>query len=140
MSTPLRHLKSVEQSLEKQLKSIRHEIARLEKDTGREKAVKDHFKRLRSAGRKLAKAAQYDKAKLSDCVNSVSLPRDIPTATIIHHAKQACDTQAAHNRALRNREVIRLAKRGHTNTEIADQLKISTRTISRVITAAFRTP
>jgi DNA-binding NarL/FixJ family response regulator len=140
MSTPLKHLKQIQQALETQLITVRKDIERIELDQGREMAVKDHFRRLKSVGREVAKAAGYDKSKLSDAAKTVDLPADISTATAIHHAKATCDTQAAHQKALRNREIIRLARRGYTNGEIANQLHVSKRTITRVITAEIRTP
>ena len=61
------------------------------------------------------------------------------SCSLHYHAAKACRAEKAAARARRDREIVRLARRGHTNAEIARQVgNVSPRTVSRVIAKAIR--
>lgn len=140
MTTPTSHLKRAIEALEIAKKSLTKQVTKIEIDNDRENQNKHHMSRLRSAGTTIARAANYEKASILAAANHVKIPADIPKASAIHHAKLACGTKAAQRRAARNREIVRRAKLGQTNTQISRELNVSISTISRAISAAFRQP
>ncbi|MGH1445579.1 MAG: LuxR C-terminal-related transcriptional regulator [Cognatishimia sp.] len=138
LSTPLLHLKQTKQALENALKTIEGQIKSIEGDEQRKIEVKSHMTRLKSIGREIAKAANYDISEIPTVLTSTNIAKDILPETAIFHAKHACKTNTAYQRAIRNRQILRLARAGKTNGDIALELDISTRTITRVISADFR--
>ena len=144
MSTPTpydaRELVKAAEHIEKTAKALRKQAEQITYYAGLQDQTREHMRHLAAAGREAARRAGYNKADLRHHVHAVAEKYDTFPDTVMTHGTRACETRAAHARAIRNREIIRLAKTGHTNTEIAAKMKVSTRTVTRAITGTFRTP
>lgn len=118
---------------------LRRQLQAAEDRDKREAGVKQHFQALAAAGQ-AALQLERDGIERTCAARRIAQVSGFPEASVIYwqdHARRAVDPEA---RARRDREALRLAALGHTNPAIADRLGISTRSVTRIIQAAYRTP
>ena len=145
MSTPAiittDQLRSTAQALEKEAKRLKGLADKMDAAAHHHEQIPKQRQALKKRGDKIAAAADYRKSQIAKAIVATGPhPATIPAETLTHYAEKAIADETARIAAARDREALRLARRGYTNAEIADQLNVSTKTISRAITAQFRTP
>ncbi|NOX41458.1 MAG: hypothetical protein GXP05_13415 [Alphaproteobacteria bacterium] len=73
-------------------------------------------------------------------IDRIAAQSGLPQYCIAANMDSALKRLKQKDKAERNRHVIRLARKGNTNSEIAAQVGICTRTVTRIIGDEFRTP
>lgn len=133
-------LRQIAESLEKQAQTLRRKADQIEQSVGRKEQSAELFSRLDRLGQEHAAALGWDEKKLDSADLASARAHNVPPETVAFYTRRAIRAKAAGDRAARDREILRLARLGHTNSEISSRVGVSTRTISKAITAAFRTP
>ena len=133
-------LEKLAQSLETQAETIRGQIRSIRKYCDLKKTTANRFAALDMIGHDVAKAANWQINQIDSVISATPNLLGYPRDTIAYHARAAIKARAERDRLARDREIVRLARRGLTNAEIAQQIGISARTVTAAITAAFRTP
>ncbi|MBI1220149.1 MAG: hypothetical protein GC186_16550 [Rhodobacteraceae bacterium] len=125
--------------LERVTALLRRKVHAAEDEGRRASGLATLFRDLRAAG---VEALALERSGIAPglAVARVARRHGSPEATVAYWRDAARRGQSKGARALRDREVIRLAALGHTNGAIGARIGISSRTVSRIVTAAYRTP
>jgi DNA-binding NarL/FixJ family response regulator len=131
-------MRGIAHALEIQAKSIRQRADNIDKSSMANMIGKSHLHALEKLGKAMANAAQHDKKRLECCAYAIAYEFNTSPETAIMWGKSEIDAHTARKRAARDREFVRLASLGHTNSEIAKTAQVSTRTVSKAISDSFR--
>lgn len=127
MSTPspltTRDLRRIAEGLEREAKSLIKLADQLDRRSNSAEFNAKHVEAMRAAGRRA----------IDENMRTIVQQTALPPETVDYWRKRVQKEEEAQARERRNRQIIRLAREGHTNKQLADLFQLSPRMISRVI-------
>lgn len=129
MSTPspltTRDLRRIAEGLEREAKSLIKLADQLERRSNSAQINAERVEAMRAAGRRA----------IDESMRTIVQQTALPPETVDYWRKRVRKEEEAQARERRNRQIIRLAREGHTNKQLADLFQLSPRMISRVISS-----